>query len=330
LEEEVIAPEPRARYQLLRRARRLYIVARLLHSAGTYVRYHFGRIDSKSGTLHAGLPTLDSVKYINEVVEDYKTYGRFQEVTGKVAEVGPGDNAGVALMLRALGASEVDLVDRFYARRNETHQAAIYQALMDSHPRIAEMLQGSSLQDERTFPGLYRWYGPEAAAERFFRDHRGYALIVSRAVLEHCADPLGALRDMSEALAPGGVMLHKVDLRDHSLFSPPHSELEWLTTPKIIHRWMTESGGLPNRVLFHRYANFIEKMVYPHEILVTAMAGSGELLPHQHPESISTECMARGTQEVGKVRSRLAREFRNCTDFELSVTGVFIVARKPL
>lgn len=309
---------------MIRRIRPLYLGLRVAYAWWTSLRYRCGWISSSSGTLHASLDPQASVDYIQEVVADYLTYGGLTALTGKVAEVGPGDNAGVALRLRALGAEAVDLVDRFYARRDESHQAAIYARLAAMDARVDRLLEGADLRDERTFPGIRRWYGPEAAAEVFFQDHRGYSLIVSRAVLEHCQDPIGALQDMVEALEPGGMLLHKVDLRDHGILSPPHGELEWLTISPRIHRWMTESGGLPNRVLLHRYQALLETLGLPYEIYVTCLVGSGEIRPHPRWTSLDPMTLKPGLREVTRVRPRLATEFRDLPSESLAVSGIFI------
>lgn len=324
---EIVDSKVSQSLKILRRSRTVYIVIRVLHSFLTGLKYRLGWIGSKSGSFHGDLDIEESLRYIQEVVEDYQFYGGFSRISGKVAEIGPGDNVGVALLLRALGADEVDLLDRFETERNLDHQALIYKHMCEATPAIAELLQGKDFRDESSFPGLRRWCGPSAAAEVFFRKHRSYSLIVSRAVLEHCADPLSALQDMVSVLEPGGMLLHKVDLRDHGLFSPPLQELEWLTTPTRIHRLMTKNGGLPNRILLRRYRSILESTGLEFNILVTAMVGVGEIRPHLKFESIPSEIKIHSSQHLKKIRHRLSKEFNECSDEDLIVTGIFLVVR---
>ena len=71
--------------------------------------------------------------------------------------------------------------------------------------------------------------------------------IVSRAVLEHVFDLDTALAAMHRLLKPGGRMAHKVDLRDHGLFTDGGQHaLEFLTVSDRVYTWMgEESAGLP-------------------------------------------------------------------------------------
>jgi hypothetical protein len=45
--------------------------------------------------------TAKSVGYIEEVFTDYKKYGNIEKFFGVAAEIGPGDNAGVALLMKS-------------------------------------------------------------------------------------------------------------------------------------------------------------------------------------------------------------------------------------
>src|SRR5713101_2540018 len=84
------------------------------------------------------------------------------------------------------------------------------------------------------------------AAERFFPAHAGYDFILSAAVLEHLYDPLEVLRSMCSALNPGGMMIHRVDLRDHGAFSPSLHDLSFLRLPDWSY-WPLRIRGGPNR-----------------------------------------------------------------------------------
>lgn len=291
-------------------------------------RFLKGDIASHSGTLHGSLELEESLGYIQTVFEDYLHYSGQAALCGKAAEVGPGDNCGVALLLLDGGCESVDLVDRFYARRDLARQAAIYRELENRRPGLARRLIGADLEDEGTFPGIRRCYGEEASAETFFRAGQAYDLILSRAVLEHVRDPLLALQRMTEALRPGGLLLHKVDLQDHGMFSAHHGELKWLETPRWVHRVMSRASGRPNRVLFHRYRETLASLPLDTRLLVTRLAGVGALDPHLPYDAIAPEMRERAMAFVAHRKRRLAREFRGVSSEDLSVSGFFLIGRK--
>ena len=202
------------------------------------MRQRLGRIRSESGSTHCGLPIEDSVGYVEEVFDDYVTYGGLVRPAGTAAEVGPGDNAGVALLLRMAGCETVELVDRFRERRSPAHQAQIYQALAIRHG--LDQPDGTGRWDDERLPGIIWHLGSSAEdylrqASKMSRRPR-YDLIVSRAALEHLSDPLGTIANMAVCLRPGGRMLHKIDFRDHGMFTPAHSELTFLRFPAPLYR----------------------------------------------------------------------------------------------
>jgi SAM-dependent methyltransferase len=292
-------------------------------------RYRMGIIDMISGSTHTGMSTAQSVDYVEEVFSDYKRYGGVGAFHGKVAEVGPGDNCGVGLLFLDDGADRVDLVDRFYSPRDAVVHASVYRALAERHPRIARIVEGADLTDERMFPGLTRHYGADAAAENFFHTNRGYQFIVSRAVFEHVYDPVAALSSMARALDPGGMLLHKVDLRDHDLFSSYFHELKYLEVPSSLYMFMTQGTGRPNRVLFHTYRSALERLGLDAKLLVTRLAGVGPIEPHLPYDQIAPSVRATALDYVRSVQPRMARVFRTAHPEDVSVTGFFIVAAKP-
>ncbi len=292
-------------------------------------RFRAGDIETGSGDAHAALDTDSSLAYLEEVFADYKRYGGVDRFSGRVAEVGPGDSCGVGLLFLEDGCDQVDLVDRYYTRRDVARQARIYRALFEAHPALADRLPAPDFTDERSFRGLLRHCGPEASGEEFFVRHRGYDAIVSRAVLEHLYDPVAALRRMAEALEPGGRLLHKVDLRDHGMFSNHFHELKFLEVPDRLYARMTRASGRPNRVLLHEYREALQAIGLEFTLLVTHLAGVGPIEPHLPYPAIPADARARSLDYVRGVRPRLARSLRSVADEDLSVAGVFLVARKP-
>ncbi len=299
------------------------------------LRERLGRIQSESGSTHRGLPIEESVGYVEDVFHDYLTYGGLDHLKGAAAEVGPGDNAGLAMLLQVAGCETVDLVDRFRSARSLQQQRQIYELLAARHG-IQDLASPAGWNDEG-LPGISWRIG--SSAEAFFarrarQDGRGYDLIVSRAALEHLYDPLGAIRSMAACLEPGGRMVHKIDFRDHGMFTPDHSELTYLRFPAPLHRRMTQRSGRPNRVLLHRYRNLAQELRRSGEcevtILVTSLVGEGEIVPHMPFAALPAAALRRAVGRVEAERHRFAREFAGVSSEDLAVTGIFWVgARGP-
>jgi SAM-dependent methyltransferase len=313
----------------LKKVYALNCAAKLLSEYRARLRLMTGDIATDSGTLHAPFTAEQSLNYIEAVFGDYKRYSGIDRFRGRVAEVGPGDNCGVGLLFLNDGCDFVDLVDRFYSRRDGATQAAVYKLLCTKYPNIlARIRTAGDFSDEHEFQSLARHYGEHAAAETFFSKAAAYDFIVSRAVLEHVYDPALAVTRMAQALKRGGYLLHKVDLSDHRLFSDDFHELKFLEVPTVLYRNMVKASGRPNRVLLGTYRNALSAAGLDFNVLVTRLAGVGEIEPHLAYEDIPVELRKRSLQYVDSVRSRFAAEFKNVTSADLSVAGIFIVAIK--
>lgn len=290
-----------------------------------------GYIKTRSGTIHSDRGLESSIDYIEDVFGDYKKYSGVETFHGRVAELGPGDSSGVALLFLNDGCASVDLVDRFYSTRDEKQHAEIYRELVSKYPCVAaNCMDGDSILPEAHFSGVQRHYGRSAAAEEFFRSRGPYDFIVSRAVMEHLYDPVSALKDMATALAPGGMMLHKVDLRDHGMYSGCFHELRFLEVPSGLFRRMTRASGRPNRVLVNRYRETLEECGLQVSVFVTRLASAGDIIPHRLYNDIAGDDRERSIAYVRSVRDRFAREFQALSDEDLSVTGFFLIAKKGM
>jgi hypothetical protein len=169
------------------------------------VRLCIGQIETSSGTTHATISVEDSLRYIEEGFRDYKRYGELASFRGVVAEVGPGDNAGVALLMRKDGCDQVDLIDRYFSRRDPLKQSMVYDALSKRHQ--LDWLKRECSWNDAHLMGIAQKIGQ--SAEAFFRDcaqRRGptYDVIASRSVLEHLYDPINALESMASCLKRAG------------------------------------------------------------------------------------------------------------------------------
>jgi SAM-dependent methyltransferase len=307
----------------------LYIIDDFLHGIRTLI----GKNVSISGSTHVKFSSEESVSYIEEVLNNYKKYGKFEKFFGRVAEVGPGDNAGVAMLIRGDGSTQVDLIDRFLSYRNPQQQKEIYQAIAQKYN--LQHLRTHNDWNEQGLDGI-TWKIGQASEEYFKQcaEEQGkvYDFIVSRAVLEHLYDPLGALRSMTNCLKPNGLLLHKVDFRDHGMFSSLSHELTFLQVPGNVYPLMVKNSGRPNRILIHLYREVLDSMkkdgLIDYSILVTNLVNVGKINPHKLFHEIDLDKQQKSIQFVEKHRHKFAKEFRNVDSKDLAVSGIFLVVTK--
>ncbi|HLW53828.1 MAG TPA: methyltransferase domain-containing protein [Candidatus Angelobacter sp.] len=225
---------------------------------------------------------------------NYKLWGGIGRFHGRVAEVGPGDVGEIAEMFLADGCSQVDQIERFAYENNS------------SHPAVR----------------LFR-----QPAEKFFLDHHGYEFIVSSVVMEHVYDPLGAIRAMARALAPGGLMIHAVDCRDHGQFSDSLHDLSFLRIPPVLYKPLTLASGL-NRVRLSDYTKALDELGLQYSILVVRLSGaSADIEPPMPFELIPEELLTAARNHVAKIRPKLARKFREMPEEDLLVAAFVLVAK---
>jgi SAM-dependent methyltransferase len=292
-----------------------------------------GNFASDSGTIHSTFTPDDSVSYIEEVFNDYKQYAGIDRFYGVGCEIGPGDNAGVAILMRLEGCQHVDLIDRYLSHRDAGQQAKIYQKLDDLHS-IAS-LRESPDWDERGFTGVNWQIGQ--AAEVYFQNYarqsdRKYDFILSRAVFEHLYDPLFTIEQMVTCLNPGGKLAHKIDFRDHGMFTATQPELTFLEIPSSLYHLMVKNSGRPNRVLIHRYREILEPLknagLIDYTLLVTSMVDVGEISPHQQLADIAPAQKNRAVAFVEAHRHKFAEEFAGVSSEDLAVSGIFAIVTK--
>jgi len=270
--------------------------------------------ESQSGTHDRQTPEqLAAVVW--EYVEDYVKRlpdGRAGLAGRRVVELGPGNHLGVALALVSLGVGQVICVDRFRPKQNLAQTRALYALLRrQMTPEQSSRCTGL-LEDSEAAPnGLDSplCYLPNCGVEELGVRLQGHPvdLIISRSVLEHVRDLDRAFAGMAAVLRPGGTMLHKIDLRSHEEGDEDYP-LEFLTHSPSWWHWMTSQTGEPNRQRQSSYVASAERHGFQLGLLEVT---------HQ----LSRD-------KVAALRPRLARPFREMSDEELQVTGIWLRASK--
>jgi SAM-dependent methyltransferase len=318
------------KYELLKRFPYVKILAYLVDDFVKGLKLSVGQIDSFSGSVHSRTQSeAESVEYIENIFEDYKKNGGIEKFSGTVAELGPGDSAGVAMLLRGEGCTQVDLIDRYYSDRNLEQQNKIYELLANKHN--LNHLKTTDTWDEKAISGINWKIG--IAAENYFKHHAqtmeiSYDFIVSCAVLEHLYDPLDCLIQMVKCLKPGGQMFHFIDFRDHGMFTPLKQELYYLQIPTFVYALATKNKGRPNRILTHRYREILEPLkqqgLIDYSILVQRLVEAGKINPPQEYADIDQDKLKQANNFVDKYRHKFASEFAKVNSSDLAVTNIFL------
>jgi hypothetical protein len=128
---------------------------------------------------------------------------------------------------------------------------------------------------------------------------------------------------MWASLRPGGLLLHRIDLRDHGMFAGAHP-LAFLTIGSALYRAMTAETGWPNRLLLPAYRNFLNQRGWPGRTGITRLVGVPGEFPAVSWEQLPAEARQQALAQVRAIRPRLAAPFRM-----MAVAGFVLVAEKP-
>lgn len=209
----------------------------------------------------------DIAQYFRDSVDDYfDCLGlRGDQVNdflaGKVLmEYGPGDLPGVAALMIAKGARKVYCVDRFPMMKLSTKNAHVIANLIDH-------CEGD--ERERLLACLVDPADPARGFSRHLIDYlvrrdglsglkSEVDFVYSRAVLEHVNDLDATFRDMVEAMRPGAVAIHQVDLRSHGLHKA--NPLDFLAWSPRLWNAMYSHKGVPNRWRADRYRDLLSRL----------------------------------------------------------------------
>jgi len=289
------------------------------------------------GSTHEFWSLEKSVNYINLVHREYVEYSGLgaEAFRGcRILEVGPGDNFGVALKFLAGGAKQVVSLDKFYSERNVEQQTHIYQELRKQlSPDEARVfdecikLNGDIVLNEERLRYIYG-HGVEEADQ--ILEPGSFDFIVSRAVIHNVYNIDRGFEAMDRLLAPGGYMLHKIDMTDENMFSSRGMHpLTFLTIPERVYYLMASDSGKPNRKLVSDYREQLDKRGYESKLLITAILGAGPLVPHKEKIEQGADYAEKTLSLIKTIRPKLAVPYRDRSDAELAATGIFLIAKKP-
>jgi len=300
-------------------------------------KFRAGNYKIPRGAANTDKTVSENLDCINDVFEDYFKYSGIspEMIQGKsILEIGPGGNLGVAMKFLASGAKQVTCIDKFYSKSNAVLRYKIYKGLREQlddisrqrFDRAVDLTDGIKINQTR----LKYIYGNGLENSEKLFSPSSFDFIISRAVMEHLYDPDAAFFSMDRILAPGGQMIHEIDIRDHGMFSSHGMHpLAFLTVPDSIYRLMTINVGKPNRRLINYYRKKMGELSYNAKIVITRIVGENEEL-YLYGEKLETnnDRAKNAVKLIDKIRPKLIEEFKHLSDEELMVSGIFLTASK--
>lgn len=226
------------------------------------------------------------------------------DLTGKaVCEVGAGDCLASASLFLAKGAKRVDIIE-VQPCFVDDRQVQILSALKDEglpvDLTIVRRHDGLRLDDSRVF--YHRCFMEQ------FRSEVGHAFIFSFSVMEHVEDLPGFYVACRNALAPGGWMLHMVDLGGHGLFEDPLPPLDFQTYPG----WLYD-------LMWPRYHRATRRFLSEH---ISAVTSAGFRIAAVTPTRVADPAY------LEALRPQLRRQARALANDELGVIEFALLAQK--
>jgi hypothetical protein len=320
---------------LLKRSKWIIVLYNIYDNWRIKTKFYKGNIEDTCGSTHSRLELRESIRYISDVFNDYLKIANITKdmLQGKkVLEIGPGDNLGVALKFLAAGASEVVCIDKFYSKKNKDKERLIYSRLVEeltSHEkenlRSAITIGREIIINPQKLKCLYG-VGTEYFCTNSDRSY--FDIIISRAVLEYIFNIDEVLQIMKFLLAQQGYMIHKIDLRDHGLFSGCGMHpLTFLTIPNCIYNLMTKDSGKSNRKLISYYKQKMQELNLQHNIYVTHVLEKKEIEPIEI-ERIADEFFLPSLVILNEIKFKFTKEYQELPEKDLMVTGIFLVAQK--
>jgi len=290
------------------------------------------------GSTTESMSIEESIKYIDTVFTDYLKFSSLQKElfkNKKVLEIGPGDNLGVALRFIILGVDKVISLDRFYSLRDKEKEKLIYKTIKQSlDSKSKEVFDNAiTITDDIKLNSdkLEYIYGFSFEESHELFQSKYFDFIVSRSVLEHINDLDKAFYVMDDILKPGGYFLHKIDLRDHNMFTGSGKHpLTFLTISNFIYKLMTNNSSLPNRKLINYYREKMTNLGYKYKIFITGIVGMEDEFSKAKLEiKKNKDYNDFNLSLIQEIKSKLNKQFKKLSETELLSNRIFLVAQKP-
>ena len=265
----------------------------------------------------------NAVEYAERIFELYrlelvKHRGALEGL--RILELGPGYTLVSGLLYVVHGARSYVAADLYpFAAKDSSTYRALREHLAERPPlvpfpglsearavalrRLDEVVDLSGAE-ARFDEARVAWRYPVDASALPFPD-ASFDVVLSNASFEHFEDPGRAARECARVLAPGGLGLHQIDMRDHRDFSRPleflrYGDDEWRDT------WRSYQRMFTNRLRKGDFVRLFEEAGTRVESAVANMKAEVD----------------------AALRARLDARFRDLPREELEAAAAFFVVRK--
>jgi hypothetical protein len=325
--------------------RALRILQLMASATRNRTKYRFSTIQSFSGSTTRTYTPADSAEYVRRVYEDFLQYGDLTpaQIEGRtVVELGPGDNVGVLLRFLAEGATRAWAADKFESIHDLEHERQTY---VEIRKQLTHGDQRKRFDDAVNLDGGLK-FNPERISYAYGKGAQdvdqvvaaqSVDIVVSRGVLQEVYEIDKAWKAIDTILKPGGVTLHKIDLRDYGMFSSlGYHPREFLTVPGWAYHWIAYDTDKPNRRMLNYYREKMKKMKYDAKFFITGVVQDGgyagiqpEIFPHPEHLKFGVNYTQKDRDLANEIKPRLASEFQSLTEEELLALATILVAWKP-
>jgi SAM-dependent methyltransferase len=239
----------------------------------------------------------------------------------RILELGPGHVIVPGVLFYVHGAKSYTGVDLFPIAGKAS---ALYARLREHLAKRAPLLPFEDVDEVRAealrrFDEVVKLDGPEVvldeskvscrypvdAAKLPFPDG-SFDVIFSIASFEHFSDPVAAIRECTRVMAPGGLALHQIDLRDHRDFTKP---LEFL-------RYEEEDWKNLHKDAPFCFTNRFRKSDFERAFAESGLAVNG------------VDVNMKATVDPA-LRAQLHPRFKDRSQEDLEAVSAFLVLKKP-
>jgi SAM-dependent methyltransferase len=250
---------------------------------------------------------MDDVKYAWNVFNiHFSRLSLEKNKSWRGMELGPGDGIMSSIFATLFYKGRVDLVDTdSYINNDLVVYKKQLNLLKKSYPEINLSCLDTSKDVKMLLQSIDSKYFTKGLESLELIDGLSYDLIFSQAVLEHVKQELfiDTMKECYRLLKPKGIMSHVIDFKDHM-----GGELNNMRFPSDLweSEWFASAGGFyTNRIKITEIVSICEEIGFSVEVF-----------------------SIRKFPNIPIKREQLSKEFKNLSNYDLSVSGSHLIMKK--